>query len=78
MAEALAAWLLLCAGLGGMIWECLRPGLVLPGTLGLGAALAAAYLLVPRAPAAFAATVLPILAVLALLAARGRRNKAIR
>jgi LPXTG-motif cell wall-anchored protein len=60
-----------------MLWECLRPRLILPGTLGLGAALAGAYLLAPDAPILLTVLGTLLFAGLAYLLRRGRRNKAV-
>lgn len=44
-----AAFLLLCVGVSGVVLETLRPGLILPGVLGSGVAVAGVFLLLTRA-----------------------------
>ncbi|MDQ2712485.1 MAG: hypothetical protein M3Y24_09705 [Acidobacteriota bacterium] len=58
------SFLVLIAGFAGMLLELRRPGLILPGSLGMGAAVAGSYFLWQRSPQPVALALLGVAAVL--------------
>ena len=64
MLDPNGSFLLLMGGFAGMLLELRRPGLILPGSLGMGAAVAGSYFLWQRSPQPLALALLGVAAVL--------------